>query len=385
MCPTYRAAEEEITSTRGRANMLRAAMSGNLQGVDTGFMHEVLDLCIGCKGCAKDCPSEVDMAKLKAEVSHEHHQRHGVSLRDRMFTNVARVSAVGSALAPLSNWVQRLPGAGWLAEKTLGIAHERDLPAFHRESFRDWFEDREAGVDPGDADRGAVIVPDPYTDYSHPEVGKAAVEVLEAAGVAVEVGGRGDTGRPAFSKGCLDVTRDRAEALVDDLAPRVGDGWDVVVIEPSDAVMIQSDYADLLDGNRAASVMGATYGVCEYLDVHGLAESLPVDPVGASLTYHGHCHQKASLKDGHAASVLRAVGYEVDALDSGCCGMAGSFGYEAEHYSMSKAIARILYDQVDASEGGSVVTPGASCRTQLSDHTGGEPPHPIEKLAEALA
>jgi FAD/FMN-containing dehydrogenase/Fe-S oxidoreductase len=384
MCPTYRATEEEITSTRGRANMLRAAMSGDLQGVDAEFMHEVLDLCIGCKGCAKDCPSEVDVAKLKAEVTHEHHQRHGVSLRDRVFANVARVSAVGSALAPLSNRVKRLPGTGWLAEKTLGIARERDLPAFRRESFRDWFEGREAGVDPEEADRRAVLVPDPYTDYSHPEVGTAAVEVLETAGVAVEVGKRGDTGRPAFSKGCLDLARERAEALVDDLAPRVADGWDVVVIEPSDAVMIQSDYADLLDGSHTASVMGATYGVCEYLDVHGLAESLPVDPIGESLTYHGHCHQKATLKDGHAASVLRAVGYEVDALDSGCCGMAGSFGYEAEHYSMSKAIARILYDQVDASEGESVVAPGASCRTQLSDHAGEEPPHPIEKLAEAL-
>jgi len=385
MCPTYRAAEEEITSTRGRANMLRQAMSGDLpEGVDTEFMHEVLDLCIGCKGCAKDCPSEVDMAKLKAEVSHEHHERHGVSLRDRVFANVARVSAVGSALAPLSNWARKLPGAGWLAEKTLGIARERDLPAFHRESFRDWFERRESGIDPERADRTAVIVPDPYTNYTDPAIGKAAVSVLEAAGVALDVATHGDTGRPAFSKGRLDLARERGGELIDELAPRVADGWDVVAIEPSDAVMIQSDYADLLDGTRAAAVMGATYGVCEYLDVHGLASDLPVGPGGESLTYHGHCHQKATLKDGHAASALRAVGYDVDELDSGCCGMAGSFGYEAEHYSMSKAIARILYDQVDAAEGESVVAPGASCRTQLSDHAGEKPPHPIEKLAEVL-
>ncbi len=385
MCPTYRAAEEEITSTRGRANMLRQAMSGDLpEGVDNEFMHEVLDLCIGCKGCAKNCPSEVDMAKLKAEVSHEHHQEHGVSLRDRVFANVAWVSAIGSAFAPLSNWAQRLPGAGWLAEKTLGIARERDLPAFRRESFRDWFRHRGSGVDPEHADRKAVIVPDPYTNYTDPGIGKAAVRTLEASGVALEMSAHGDTGRPAFSKGRLDLARDRGEALIDELAPRVADGWDVVVIEPSDAVMIQSDYADLLEGARAASVMGATYGVCEYLDVHGLIGELPVDPDGESLTYHGHCHQKATLKDGHAVSVLRTAGYDVDDLDSGCCGMAGSFGYEAEHYSMSKAIARILYDQVDTSEGESMVAPGASCRTQLSDHTDKKPPHPIEKVAEAL-
>ncbi|MFB6227073.1 MAG: FAD-binding and (Fe-S)-binding domain-containing protein [Halobacteriales archaeon] len=386
MCPTYRAAEEEITSTRGRANMLRQAMSGDLpEGVDNEFMHEVLDLCIGCKGCAKNCPSEVDMAKLKAEVTHEHHQEHGVSLRDRVFANVARVSAVGSALAPLSNWAQRLPGAGWLAEKTLGIARERDLPAFHRDSFRDWFERRESGLDSERTDQKAVLVPDPYTNYTHPAAGTAAVRTLEAAGVALDVATHGDTGRPAFSKGRLDLARERGEALIDELAPRVADGWDVVAIEPSDAVMLQSDYADLLEGSRAAAVMGASYGVCEYLDVHGLADDLPVGPSGESLTYHGHCHQKATLKDGHAASVLRTVGYDVDELDSGCCGMAGSFGYEAEHYSMSKAIAGILYDQVDASGGESVVAPGASCRTQLSDHAGEKPPHPIEKVAETLS
>ena len=387
MCPTFRASREEITATRGRANMLRAAMSGDLpEGADVEFMHEVLDLCIGCKGCARDCPSEVDLAKLKAEVTHAHHGRHGVSLRDRLFANVGTVSAVGSALAPLSNWVQRLPGAGWLAEKTLGIARERDLPTFRRETFVDWFEGRSAEVEPAGADRRVVIVPDPYTNYSHPEAGKAAVEVLEAAGVAVDVADHGDTGRPAFSKGCLDLARERGEALINELAPRVAEGWDVLAVEPSDAVMIQSDYADLLEGERAAEVMGATYGVCEYLDVHGLVEDLPADPgpTAESLTYHGHCHQKATLKDGHAAAVLRAAGYEVDVIDSGCCGMAGSFGYEAEHYSMSRAIGRILFDQVDSSGGTSVVAPGASCRTQLADHADEDPPHPIEKLARTV-
>jgi Fe-S oxidoreductase len=350
-------------------------------------MHEVLDLCIGCKGCARDCPSEVDLAKLKAEVTHAHHQEHGTSLRDRIFANVERVSAVGSALAPLSNWAAELPGSGWLAEKTVGIARERDFPTFRRESFADWFEARGSEIDPAEASRKAVVVPDPYTNYSHPEVGKAAVRVLEAAGVRVDVAEYGDTGRPAFSKGCLDAARERGEALVSELAPRVEAGWDVVVVEPSDAVMIQSDYGDLLSDpeGRVASVMGATYGVCEYLDVHGLADEIEFGDANDSLTYHGHCHQKATLKDGHAASVLRRAGFSVDALDSGCCGMAGSFGYEAEHHAMSKAIGRILYDQVDESGGERIVAAGASCRTQLSDHVGEEPPHPVEVLAEALA
>jgi len=211
--------------------------------------------------------------------------------------------------------------------------------------------------------------------------------VLEAAGVHVDLADHGDTGRPAFSKGCLDLARERGEALVSELAPRVAEGWDVAAVEPSDAVMIQSDYADLLSGSNGSveSVREAAYGVCEYLDIHGLAGKIDFGDATDSLTYHGHCHQKATLKDGHAAAVLRRAGFSVDALDSGCCGMAGSFGYEAEHYAMSKAIARILYDQVDGSPGERVVAPGASCRTQLSDHVGGEPPHPVEMLAEALA
>ncbi|MFB6174213.1 MAG: FAD-binding and (Fe-S)-binding domain-containing protein [Halobacteriales archaeon] len=388
MCPTYRASQEEVTSTRGRANLLRQAMSGDLpegEQFDVEFMHEVLDLCIGCKGCARDCPSEVDMAKLKAEVTHEHHRRHGASLRDRLFANVERLSAVGSALAPASNWAATLPGARWLAERTIGIARDRTLPTFHRETFADWAAGREPGVPEGATDPKALVVPDTYTNYNHPEAGKAAVEVLEAAGVHVDLADVRDLGRPAFSKGFLDVARERAVEAVEALAPRVEAGWDVVVIEPSDAVMVQSDYADLLGGGTAPAdtpdVMGNTYGVCEYLDVHGLEPG--ADGSGERLTYHGHCHQKATKKEGHAAAVLARAGYDVDALDSGCCGMAGSFGYEAEHYSMSMAIGRLLFDQVDDA-GGTVVAPGASCRAQLGEHLGGEPPHPVEKLAEAL-
>ncbi|PSP54347.1 FAD-binding oxidoreductase [Halobacteriales archaeon QS_1_67_19] len=447
MCPTYRVADEEITATRGRANLLRQAMSGDLptdERFEVEFMAEVMDLCIGCKGCARDCPSEVDMAKLKAEIEHEHHRRHGAGLRERLFANVGTVSKVGSALAPLSNWASRLPGAGLLLEKALGVARERDPPTFRRETLEDWFAARGGPQVPeSEATRKVALFPDVYTNYNHPEAGKAAVRVLEAAGVRVRLpAGVTDSGRPAFSKGFLDEARERARENVRALAPKVRDGWDVVVVEPSDAVMLQSDYLDLLgqaprasdstsgqdprghatgdpdaarsggqyteprtadpeedpaldreDGNgddnlgtAAERVAANAYGVCEYLDEFGLADELAFDAPNEALTYHGHCHQKATKKDVHAASVLRAAGYEVDALDSGCCGMAGSFGYEAEHYSMSEAIGNILFEQVDASDGETVVAPGASCRTQLSDREGadGEPPHPIEKIEAAL-
>ena len=385
MCPTYRAMDEEGLSTRGRANSLRQAMSGDLEGpVDEEFVEEVLDLCIGCKGCSKDCPSEVDMAKMKAELEFAHKQRNGASLRDRLFANVDLVNRLGSALAPVSNYLASVPGAGVLQESLLGIARERTLPAFHRESFVDWWATREPAVDVEEADRKVLLFPDTYNTYNDPAVGKAAVAVLEAAGVHVAVPDVEPSGRAAHSKAFLATARERAAANVETLAPRIEAGWDVVVAEPSDAVMLQSDYLDLLSGTDVETVAANSYGLCEYLDVNRLDEAVDFDGAG-SLTYHGHCHQKSTMKDHHAVGVLRRAGYEVDPIDSGCCGMAGSFGYEAEHYSMSRAIADVVKGQVDASPGERVVAPGASCRSQLDGYDDLEkPPHPAELLAAAL-
>ncbi len=386
MCPTYRAAEEESLSTRGRANMLRSAISGDVDvnALDDEFMSEILDLCIGCKGCKHDCPSGVDMAKLKAEVTHQHHQESGISIRDRLFGNFETVARIGSALAPLSNWAQAIPGAGKIAEATLGIASERTFPQFARRPFHKRVADHEPAVSAAEAERRAIYLPDIYTNYLHPEVGEAAVALLEAAGVHVDIADPLDVGRPAYSKGLLDRSRSRAKTAVETFAPAVREGWDVVLAEPSDAVMVQNDFLDLLAGEDVERVAANTYGVCEYLDQFDLDAAVDFDAPDRSLAYHGHCHQKATAKDHHAVGVLRRAGYTVDALDSTCCGMAGSFGYEAEHYSMSRSIAGLLADQIDASEAETVVAPGTSCRSQLEDLDIAEPPTPIEALAAAL-
>jgi len=389
MCPTYRATEhEEITSTRGRANMLRRAMSGDLPDdvFSEEFTHEVLDLCIGCKGCKRDCPSGVDMAKLKTEVKHEHHNREGIPLRDRVFANVETLYSLGSTFAPISNVATKLPGTSLLMEKTLGIARERELPTFKRETLQKWDRERTPAVSAAEADRKALVIADPYTNYTQPAVGKAAVRTLEAAGVHVAIPDEvTDSGRPAHSKSLLDHSRSTARANVDALAPLVDDGWDVVSVEPSDAVMYQEDYLDLLAGDDVEAVAANTYSVMEYLDTFRLDESLDT-AADELVSYHGHCHQTAASRDHHAVGVLRRVGYEVDVLDTTCCGMAGSFGYEAEHYSMSRAIGRLLFDAVDESPATEVVAPGTSCRSQLADYEKqyGKPPHPIEKVDAAL-
>ncbi len=390
MCPTYRATEnEEITSTRGRANMLRRAMDGELPDDPTSeeFIEEVLDLCIGCKGCKRDCPSGVDMAKMKAELKHEHHQKEGIPIRDRMFANVETLYSLGSTFAPVSNLATNLPGSDVLMEKTLGIARERELPTFKRETLQKWDSSRTPALASNDVERKALLIADPYTNYTQPEVGKAAVEVLEAAGVWVQIPNSvSDSGRPAYSKSMLDHARQTARENVETLAPYVDDGWEIVSVEPSDAVMYQHDYLDLLDGDDVEAVAANSYSVMEYLDRFGLDENLSVDAGSESVAYHGHCHQTAVKREHHAIAVLDRAGYDVDELDTTCCGMAGSFGYEAEHYSMSQAIGQLLFDQVDESPATEVVAPGTSCRSQLLEYENqhGKPAHPIEKVADML-
>ena len=390
MCPTYRASGEEIQTTRGRANMLRAAISGELDDEEIHsdrFQEEVLDLCVGCKGCKSDCPTGVDLAKLKAEVKHEHHEREGSGLRERLFRDIDRFSAIGSALAPLSNAATKIPGSRRVMDAVAGIAPDRELPTFRSTSFEEWFDSRGGStVSRAEATDTVVLFPDTYTNYSYPAAGKAAVEVLETADIRVEVpDDLAPSGRAAFSTGFLDEARERAATNVAALAARVRDGQSVLFVEPSDAVMFQDEYLDLLDGDDVRAVSGAAYGVLEYLDEARIDERLAFDAPAEPLTYHGHCNQKATNKDHHAAGVLRRAGYEVDPLDSSCCGMAGSFGYESEHYDLSKAIGRILFDQVAESPGETVTAPGASCRSQLGDREGAtNPPHPIEKVAEAV-
>ncbi|WP_336021636.1 FAD-binding and (Fe-S)-binding domain-containing protein [Halobellus salinisoli] len=392
MCPTYRATDDELATTRGRANMLRAAISGEISEerlTDSDFQEDVLDLCVGCKGCKSDCPTGVDLAKLKTELKHQYHEEKGASLRSKLFGNIDAASKWGSRLAPLSNWATSLPGSGVVMERVFGIAPDRSLPPFADESLVEWFQRREPSISEAAADRKVVLFPDTYTNYSYPEPGKAAVRVLEAAGVHVRIpSDLGPSGRAAYSVGLLDHAADRARRNVDAFTRYLDDGWEIVAVEPSDAVVFQDEYTTLLSDSDAERVSRHAYGICEYLDVHRLVEDLPVqtDPISESLAYHGHCHQHAAGKDHHAVGVLRRAGYEVDPLDSGCCGMAGSFGYEAEHYEVSKSIAELLFDKIRASEATQVVAPGGSCRSQIGDGplVDEHPPHPIELVAQAL-
>jgi Fe-S oxidoreductase len=388
MCPTFRATQEEIQSTRGRANMLRAAISGEIPPEELytdRFTSDVLDVCLGCKGCMSDCPTGVDLAKLKVEVKHEYHQREGIGLRERLFARFDELARLGAATAPLSNWLAEQPAIRSLAEEWLGIAADRGLPTFTRDTLSRWDADRTPAVTGDEADREVLLVPDPMSKYADTGPARAAVGVLEAAGCRVEIATDvGSTGRPAYSNGLLDRAIDQASAMVERLAPAVRGGWDIVFIEPSDAVMVQDEYPDLLAGDaRAGSVAANTYELLEYVDRHRLDERIDWGGAEGSLTYHGHCHQKATGTDHHAPSVLERAGFAVDELDSSCCGMAGTFGYKAEQYDLSMAVGEVLFETVKASSGERLTVPGTSCRDQLLESAAvdGRPSHPIEILA----
>ncbi|MFB6113262.1 MAG: FAD-binding and (Fe-S)-binding domain-containing protein [Halodesulfurarchaeum sp.] len=391
MCPTYRVSQEEIQSTRGRANLLRAAMTGELEEDEIyseRFKEEVLDLCMGCKACLRDCPTGVDMAKLKVETEWAVKKEKGASMRDKLFANVEDLLQLGSTFSPLSNWAMDLPGAKTIQEKGLGIAKERDLPAFKSTTLQEWFEKRGGSSVPrSSAERTALFVADPYTNHMYTERGKAAIRVLEAAGVHVEVSSEvTDSGRPAHSKGLLGPARETARENVEVLAPRVKDGWDVVSVEPSASVMFQNDYLDLLDGTSVELVASNAYSVFEYLNEFGLDGNLSVEANGASLTYHGNCMHKGTKKDHHVTEVMDRLGFEVDQLDSTCCGMAGSFGYEKEHYPISKSLMNILESQIHDSPGDEVVVTGASCTMQVGDmpSQSGKPDHAVKRLDASL-
>ena len=387
MCPSYMATRDEEHSTRGRANALRAVLSGKVPAEDfTGRrLHDVMDLCLECKGCKAECPSNVDMAKMKYEFLHHYHAAHGVPLRSRFFGRIGDLSWWGSRLAPVSNWLAAAPPSRWLLERLLGIDRRRPLPPFARESFTDWFDRRPVRRD---APRGSVVLfNDTFATYNAPEIGRAAVEVLEVAGYRVEMVDRKCCGRPLISKGMLDEARASAAFNVARLHPFAVRGIAVVGLEPSCLLTLRDEYVDLLRSEEARLVARSAFLLEEFLlRERGRGLTLRFRDGARRALLHGHCHQKASVGTAPTVAALRWAGYEVTEVDSGCCGMAGSFGFEKEHYELSVTLGnRRLAPAVQAAAADTeVVAPGISCRQQIEHLAGRRAKHPAEVLRDAL-
>ena len=279
---------------------------------------------------------------------------------------VYRLNAVGSATAPVSNWSLRQPAVRWLLENVAGIDRRRILPEFSRTTLRSWFKTHTC--DPRAGRRGKVVLLDEcITNYNDPEVGQSAVRVLEAAGYLVELAGIACCGRPAVSKGLLDLGRDLAQANVARLVAAAKQGVPIVGCEPSCVTMFVDEYRDFRLGSDAELVAGRTSMIDAFVADRTRVPDLPLRPLNQQVLLHGHCQQKAVFGISATLAVLSRIdGLSVQTLDSGCCGMAGSFGYELGHYDVSTALAnRVLLPAIVANPDATVVAPGFSCRHQV--------------------
>jgi len=388
MCPSYMGTLDEEHSTRGRANALRAVLSGKVPKEEfTGKrLHDVMDLCLECKACKAECPSNVDMAKLKYEFLDHYHRVNGLPLRNRLFGGIERLNRIGSQFAPLSNWVVGSGLNRWLMEKLAGIDRRRPLPQFAGVTFEDWFDGRKPE---GDGAKGEVVLfHDTFNNFNTPNVAVATTRLLERLGYHVLLVNKRCCGRPMISKGMLGEAKNNAAWNVDQLAEYAERGVPIVGMEPSCLLTLRDEYPDFLRTNDAKLVARNSFLLEEFL----LQErdtgkvSLSFGANGRKALLHGHCHQKALVGTVPTVALLKGAGFEVSEVDSGCCGMAGSFGFEKEHYDLSLTIGnrRLAPAVKSASAEVEIVAPGISCRQQIEHLTGRKAKHTAEVLWEVL-
>ena len=390
MCPSYMATLEEEHSTRGRANALRAALAGRLseKGLAEAELFEVMDLCLECKACKSECPSNVDMAKLKYEFLAHYHEKNGYPLSSHLFGKVDKISRWATKVASLSNWLSGNTFNRWFLEYFVGIDRRRRLPEFARQTFSAWFEKRKYRRE---GDRGTVVLfNDTFVEYNDPQIGMAATIILEKAGFNVVLeGGKVCCGRPLISKGFLRQATANAQKNVDVLMPYAEKGWPIIGLEPSCILSFRDDYLDLLEDPRAKQVGNQVYMLEEFLvkleRENGL--NLEFTHTPKRILVHGHCHQKALVGTAATLEVLNMPPrYEATEIKSGCCGMAGSFGYEKAHYEVSMKVGeeRLFKVLEKAEPDVQIAAVGTSCRHQIADATGRRARHWAEVLVEAM-
>src|SRR5215210_2249168 len=381
MCPSYMVTLDEHDTTRARANMLRSVIDATLPPEElTGEgMKEVMDLCVGCKACKTECPSQVDVASMKTEVLYQMGRVNGFFLRQKAAGHIRRQLALAAFLPSLYNAVSGT-GLARRAAALAGIDPRRSLPKVTGKTFSKRFPDLPQGAAP----TRVALFNDTWNEYQRPEIGEGAVRVFAAAGARVLLPKVVCCGRPMLSEGLIDDARKNARRNLDVLYPLVERGLPLVGLEPSCILTIRDDYTKLLpDDERVEKLAGATR-----LFEEALLELDPDLPLagGSAARLHGHCHQKALVGTGPTEEALAlSPGADVEVVDSGCCGMAGLFGYEEGHYEVSMKMGeRRLFPAVREAEGRVVVAPGTSCREQILDGTGRRALHPAEYLAQLL-
>ena len=388
MCPSYMATREEEHSTRGRANALRGALSGAipLDEIRSDRMFEVLDLCLECKSCKSECPSNVDMAKIKYEFLDLYYQTHSVPLRSRIVANIHRLNSLAPGpLAPIANIVNRSAPARWASEKILGIDRRRQLPKIVSQTFEQWFNRRQPQTTGSRGD--IVLFHDTFMNFNHPESGIAAVKLLESLGYRVNLADRACCGRPMVSSGLLDQAVANAKKNVAALLPYINAGAKIVGCESSCILTLKDEYPDLLGSDPAAkAVANASVMLEEILTEtqNDGQQQIEWNDTSAEILLHVHCHERALVGTSQAVTAINLPpNYNGELIDAGCCGMAGSFGYAKEHYDVSLQVGedRLFPALRKASPSTQFAITGVSCKQQIED----ELDRPAQFLAELLA
>jgi len=392
MCPSFKATREEEHSTRGRANALRLAMSGQLdhEGLLDDRLKDALDLCLSCKACKSECPSNVDMAKLKSEVLQMRYDKKGISLRDRLIRDSSKMAGrLAGGSAGLVNGVMKSSIVKSVIEKTAGFDKRRSLPTYAKEPFYKWFEKNYTPQQDLRAPK-VILFADTYMNYHEPQIGIAATEILKAFGFEIVMANLGCCQRPKISHGFLKSAKEDGTMLAQSLSELMAADTPVVVCEPSCASALNDDLPDLIDDEALAKKM--KNGVVsldvfienQILDFLNRGKPLPkMKSKAEKMLLHGHCHQKALYGTGSLKTIFEHVSdADINEIPSGCCGMAGSFGYEKEHYDISKKIGeQSLFPPIRKSSPDTlVIANGFSCRHQIADFTHRKAVHWVEAI-----
>jgi Fe-S oxidoreductase len=388
MCPSFRATREEKNSTRGRARLLFEMLRGDsiMNGWRDEGVKDALDLCLSCKGCKGDCPVSVDVATYKAEFL-SHYWEGRTRPRQAYALGLVNKWAKFASLAPgLANLFTQTPGLRELAKFAAGMPMQRKIPAFASTTFQQWFQQRrDSKRQPG---KRVVLWPDTFNNYFHPDVAQAALEVLEHAGFEVAVPSQSVCcGRPLYDFGMLDRAKQYLLQVIRTLRKEILWGIPILMLEPSCAAVFRDELKNLLPDNEEAQRLSKqTFLLSEWLDKHAPHLSLPELRPARKAVVHGHCHQKALMGMDSDIALLRKMGIEPQLLDSGCCGMAGSFGFEKDKYDVSvKCGEHALLPQVrDASLETLIVADGFSCQEQIAQLTNRRALHLAQVMAAAL-
>jgi len=396
MCPSYQATRNEKDTTRGRANILREFLTKDKQpnAFDYPEIKEALDLCLSCKGCTAECPSNVDMASMKAEFLYQYQKTHGVSLRSKAFAHINELNSLGSILPGFTNFSLSNPFTGRLMKSVLGVAPKRNLPGISKVDLKSWFRKNQAKFPvKTPVIKTIYLFVDEFTNHNDTEIGIITVKLLRKLGYEVKVVDHEESGRSAISKGLLEKARKHAEANVKIFRDKVNSNIPLVGIEPSAILSFRDEYPRLVRKELiedAKKIKAHTLLIDEFLGREVAAGNITPESFtqdSKHIKLHGHCHQKALSSLSWTQKILSLPKhFTVEVIPSGCCGMAGSFGYEAEHYDLSMQIGEmVLFPAVrNSKESTQIAAPGTSCRHQIWDGTGKKAQHPVEILWDAL-